>query len=779
MVSPSMSFMKGRSDKKGLILIELDKVLDDVKKNMLFPESESYINTDLVTADKEELEKRRSSFEFFLSRLEGGEADLDPFPSVSPILRNIRISHQDIDAPDIYSAALFLSSYFKSRRFLSDEFMPDENDELFVRDVFSYLDSQGGVNLSHPRIYPLIKEIEKKKDERSRYTLSFMKENAELVMSENPSFRDQRLLIPIRAEKKAQIKSYIHSSSSSGQTLYAEPFALVDLNNSVFLAEDRLRAEIMKIKHELSERLRYISPYIEKKVEEVKSFDFFYTFSLWIKKNRAEHVEISNTLSLIEARHPLLYEKAVPISITLEEKTKAIVFSGANAGGKTVSMKTIALLAAINQISTYIPASGKSKLPLFSFFLADIGDNQDILSDASTFSAHLKNIRYITEKADKNSLVLLDELGSGTDPKEGSAFSIATLEYLKRKARLTLISSHYSDVKNYAYVSEDIINASLAFDDKSGVSLYKIIAGLPGDSHALSAARRAGINSEIIKKAEELLKDNSAESVSLINSLISKSRSLDKKISQAENERRTLKFKKEALEKKIKENDDISYSLEKEGLKELNRLTDEIKRKLERLVMEIRTGGLDKEKIKSVKDFISSLDEEKEKVSSSVEKKRKEREEAEEEIIFSPGEPVFCGESRSKGKIIKKVRKNQYQVALENGLKLTLSSSLLTRRNQEKSTSVSFAVEKKNASYVVDYRGLSLAEAKEKLDEQIEAALYSNVSTFSIIHGFGDGILMRGLHEELKKNPHVSSYYFARPEDGGMGKTYVALDLDI
>lgn len=771
--------MKGRSDKKGLILIELDKVLDDVKKNMLFPESESYINTDLVTADKEELEKRRSSFEFFLSRLEGGEVDLDPFPSVSPILRNIRISHQDIDAPDIYSAALFLSSYFKSRRFLSDGFTPDENDELFVRDVFSYLDSQGGVNLSHPRIYPLVKEIEKKKDERSRYTLSFMKENAELVMSENPSFRDQRLLIPIRAEKKAQIKSYIHSSSSSGQTLYAEPFALVDLNNSVFLAEDRLRAEIMKIKHELSERLRYISPYIEKKVEEVKSFDFFYTFSLWIKKNRAEHVEISNTLSLIEARHPLLYEKAVPISIALEEKTKAIVFSGANAGGKTVSMKTIALLAAINQISTYIPASGKSKLPLFSFFLADIGDNQDILSDASTFSAHLKNIRYITEKADKNCLVLLDELGSGTDPKEGSAFSIATLEYLKRKARLTLISSHYSDVKNYAYVSEDIINASLAFDDKSGVSLYKIIAGLPGDSHALSAARRAGINSEIIKKAEDLLKDNSAESVSLINSLISKSRSLDKKISQAENERRTLKFKKEALEKKIKENDDISYSLEKEGLKELNRLTDEIKRKLERLVMEIRTGGLDKEKIKSVKDFISSLDEEKEKVSSSVEKKRKEREEAEEEIIFSPGEPVFCGESRSKGKIIKKVRKNQYQVALENGLKLTLSSSLLTRRNQEKSTSVSFAVEKKNASYVVDYRGLSLAEAKEKLDEQIEAALYSNVSTFSIIHGFGDGILMRGLHEELKKNPHVSSYYFARPEDGGMGKTYVALDLDI
>ena len=364
--------------------------------------------------------------------------------------------------------------------------------------------------------------------------------------------------------------------------------------------------------------------------------------------------------------------------------------------------------------------------------------------------------------------MLLDELGSGTDPKEGSAFSIATLEYLKRKARLTLISSHYSDVKNYAYVSEDIINASLAFDDKSGVSLYKIIAGLPGDSHALSAARRAGINSEIIKKAEELLKDNSAESVSLINS-----------ISQAENERRTLKFKKEALEKKIKENDDISYSLEKEGLKELNRLTDEIKKRLERLVMEIRTGELDKEKIKSVKDFISSLDEEKEKVSSSVEKKRKEREEAEEEIIFSPGEPVFCGESRSKGKIIKKVRKNQYQVALENGLKLTLSSSLLTRRNQEKSTSVSFAVEKKNASYVVDYRGLSLAEAKEKLDEQIEAALYSNVSTFSIIHGFGDGILMRGLHEELKKNPHVSSYYFARPEDGGMGKTYVALDLDI
>ena len=324
-----------------------------------------------------------------------------------------------------------------------------------------------------------------------------------------------------------------------------------------------------------------------------------------------------------------------------------------------------------------------------------------------------------------------------------------------------------------------VINASLAFDDKSGVSLYKIIAGLPGDSHALSAARRAGINSEIIKKAEELLKDNSAESVSLINSLISKSRSLDKKISQAENERRTLKFKKEALEKKIKENDDISYSLEKEGLKELNRLTDEIKKRLERLVMEIRTGELDKEKIKSVKDFISSLDEEKEKVSSSVEKKRKEREEAEEEIIFSPGEPVFCGESRSKGKIIKKVRKNQYQVALENGLKLTLSSSLLTRRNQEKSTSVSFAVEKKNASYVVDYRGLSLAEAKEKLDEQIEAALYSNVSTFSIIHGFGDGILMRGLHEELKKNPHVSSYYFARPEDGGMGKTYVALDLDI
>ena len=751
--------------------IELDLVLEKVRSFSLFKESEDYINFKSFTADKDVINDRYLKIERYMNLLESAN-DLNSFPSIFHIFSYARKSHQDIEGKDVFLIGLFLESYEKMLVFLDDgETLSEEDGKLKEEIIFS-LDQDGNVNENHPRLLVHKKALDAAKSRRSSYTASFMRDNRNILQGENPLFKDNRIVLPIKASERSKVKGYLQGSSQSGQTLFLESLDLINLNNDVLLAEERIKEEERKIKHELSEKVRAVLDEIYVMRKRAMDFDFHYAFSVWAKKNNARHVRNANNVDLINARHPLL-KKAVPINIKINENIKTVVFSGANAGGKTVTMKTIALLSALNQISGFTLADEVSTLPYFDNILTDIGDNQSILSDESTFSAHLKNISYCIKNTTENSLILLDELGSGTDPEEGAALALSILDYLSPRARLTLTSSHYSKVKNHAYTKEDMMNASMAFSDSTGLPLFKVIENIPGDSHAIDAAVRAHLPKEIIESARSVLSDRNESAASLISSLIKKSRTLDRKMTEAELERRYAQKEKDDLEERLREIEKEKRELEKEGLKEISSFLKDSRRTLETLIKDITTGKLDKNKIKKAKDFMEYVQKKEESVKKSVEEKEETDEPLKE---FDVGENVLCGGSRVKGQILEKNKKS-YTVILDSGLKLTLSAKDIYKREGEKKVTIEKAISavNKKAEYEMDLRGLRGDEAIEKIEDQIEACTLTGLSSFSIIHGLGDGRLMKRIHEYLKTNNNVKNYYFARPEDGGMGKTYVDL----
>ncbi len=757
---------------------ELDLVLSSIASYALSEEGKKEINSSKVTTDLEELERRYLKIDSLINRLEGAEP-LDTFPSLSNLFKFVSSSHSDIPSVDIYKCGEFLHSYFVLLHFLEKDSDIDSRDRELERNILSSLNSEGEVRPEHPRLKPLIKKRDEIKNDRYRFSLSFISSNRTIVQNDNPIYRNERVVIPIHSTEKKSGEYYISGQSGSGNTTFVEPFELVDLNNKVVLAEERIRIEKIKIVHELSDAVRRIIKSLKEKEKEVIDFDFHYVFALWCRRVKACHVTISSSLNLIEARHPLLLNKAVPITVVLDENTRTLVLSGANAGGKTVTMKTVALLSLLNQICTFIPASSLSTLPIFSSVLTDIGDMQSIKDEQSTFSSHMKNIAYIVRNADENSLVILDELGSGTDPEEGSVLSLSILKHLSKKAKLTICTSHYNQVKNFAYTENNMVNASMEFDTKTSLPTFKVLSGIPGDSHALSTAKRSGILKEIIDDAYSMLGEGKESSAQIITSLLSKSRTLDRKMSEIDREKRLLQQKIKELEEKEKELKSELLLVKRDGYKDLNDYLSSSRKELENLVRMVKTGEINKEKTKKVKSFISKIEDEKKKIEEEIEREEESEEDINNDKPFSIGDDVLCGKGKTRGKIVGKKGK-LFTVSFENGLKMNISgeSMVHAKRESTKATITPFFSSERKAKYELDVRGLTLIEVERVLDDQIESMILSSLSSFTIIHGYGDGILQRGVHEYLKRNKLVSDYRFALPEDGGMGKTYVFMKKD-
>ena len=761
-------------EKRAIENIELDKVLNDIALNALSSEGRAMICADAISDDESIIEHRYETVDTYMNYLDGA-SPLSPFPDLSSIFHEAESSHRDLSGLCIRDAGEYLNSYFIVMEFLKRSEDVHEEDRVLSSDILSSLDSDGSVTENHPRLLPLIKAREEFRRARLSFSEHYIAKNRSFVQNSNPLYKNERVVIPVRSDQRLEDECYISGQSQSGATLFAEPFELVELNNKVVLAEERIRTEKLKIIHDLSERVRLFVPILSKLSRFIAEFDFHYSLALWARKNKAAHPQLGSSLSMLDARHPLLGKKAVPITIKLENQTKVLVLSGANAGGKTVTMKTIALNAALFQLSGFALLNELSSMVIFSQILTDIGDGQSIADSASTFSSHMGNISDIMRKSDSHTLVLLDELGSGTDPEEGAALSVAILKYLAVHSFLTLTTSHYGAVKNYAYSAADMTNASMEFDERSGRPTYRVLEGIPGDSYAIAAAKRALMPKQVIADAESILGNDRTTSASIITGLLSKSRTLDRKITEAEIRRKTAEEKERIASEREEKLERKMLELEKSGYKELNEYIKESRSELEKLLKNGR-NGIEKDKANRVRghlDNVVAKRDEIEKHISMVEDKYDEK----DAKSFSIGDDVLCSDAKMPGRIIEDRGRGRYFVALENGLRMEIKSQYLIKAPSRIKAEVSHYNSAKKAEYEMDLRGLTLAEALKRLDDQIEASILNNLSSFSIIHGYGDGILSRGIHDYLKKRREVSDYRFALPEDGGMGKTYVMLNL--
>jgi DNA mismatch repair protein MutS2 len=656
-------------------------------------------------------------------------------------------------------------------------------------EIFKVIDRDGNLRdipalrAIRRRIGSLEKEL---KNAVSRYSAN--EEYKRMLQSPLPSQRDGRTVLAVKANFRGRIRGIVHEVSSSGQTVFVEPLDVVEKNNEILLEKRNLDAEIQKIMRELTEKISVFSESLKQfhlTIIELECLRARARYSAAVKGHFAKAGE--GDLILKQARHPLL-KKAVPVNIEMKNSTRTLIITGPNTGGKTVALKTLGLFAMMNQSALALPLEEGSVLPFFDGIYADIGDEQSINQSLSTFSAHITNISAITACATENSLVLLDELGSGTDPEEGGAIAMAILDFLIEKKSRMIITTHHGILKNYGYTRQGVENASVEFDARTLSPTYRIINGVPGESRALDIAAANGLEREIVEKARRYIDEEKSDISALITGLEQKHRELagiEQKSAMEQNRLKEEIRKADLKELQLRQKE---AELKRQSLDSLQIFLRESRKTLENLVRELKEGEVDREKTLKVKEFLNDLARNVENEKDSLDNEEKAireqflKKENSSPAVLAPGMEVFAGPSKQRGVIVRADKKTgdcRSWIVKTGSLKMSFNETdLIPASPAETNNSPSWAAEygaSGEASLELKLLGLRLEEAVEALRRQIEAASICGLKTFSVIHGKGSGILQKGIHDYLKNDPAVEDYYFSRPELGGFGRTEVVL----
>ena len=786
--------------RKTITDLGLDLVLQNISALSLSEEGRNAVRNAVPIADPQVWRKRQEEVSQAVSALtEAADKELyvSAFPDIRPVFQALLADPSArLDGPLIYSVAEYIQSARALRCVLTC--VPGAPEEVISpldyvltdleNTIFSILESPGRVRENYPTVRALRDKAEQKRAERSQFASSYMSSNSALMNSDSPVLRDGRVVLPVNNDSKSRVDGYVQGMSQTGATVFMEPFRLVDMNNAVNLANQEIEIEIARLLAKLSSMIREAEQSLRILSSQVAFADFLYTFATWIRQSSCSRVlEAEDCVcNLIKARHPLLKEKCVPIDFKVEQGTKAVVLTGPNAGGKTVTMNTVGLFSLLNQICGYVPASDGSSLAIFDRVFTDMGDDQSIENSLSTFSGHLRNIGSVLRNLTERSLVILDELGSGTDPQEGAALARSVLEFCTKKAMLTLTTSHHGVLKQYAYSSKSVQNASMEFDEKTLEPTFRVISGLPGESHAIDTAFRMHLPKSVVYNARKYMGKEAVRISSIIRSLEQKEREADLERQEIDLRLREIKNREKELEAEERRLKAYENRVRKDELRDFDDYVSASRRRLEELVKELREGEITREKTLKVKQHILELEKQRKGIETDIEQREKELDAMDEaelqalagNVELKEGMDVLCGPYRREGVIVRKEKDGRWQVAIGQ-LRFTFKESEITVPvNRAYKAAVLYdagTVKSVMPKPTIDVRGFRLEEALEEIDNQIEACCVHGLDNFSIIHGYGNGILSTGIHAHLKTHGAVQSYFFAHPEDGGQGKTYVRL----
>jgi DNA mismatch repair protein MutS2 len=607
------------------------------------------------------------------------------------------------------------------------------------------------------------------------------------------------MVLAVKANFRNRIRGIVHEVSSTGQTVFVEPEEVVEKNNRLLLEKRRLESEIRRILREMTGRLSAFREDLHQLHRGILYLETIRARARYGFETRGNFAgeDPSGGLVLKQARHPLLGPGAVPLDFTLAPGKRTVIITGPNTGGKTAALKTVGLLALMNQSGLPLPAGEGSSLPVFEGVYADIGDEQSLSQSLSTFSAHMTNIGDIISRAGEGSLVLLDELGSGTDPEEGSAIAMAILDHFIETKTCLITTTHHGILKNYGYTREGVENASMEFDSRTLSPTFRIIMGIPGESRAVEIAERNGLAPDIVAKARTYLAEEQADISALLKGLREKRREFDAAALAGKKEEERLREerrKADLRELRLKQKE---LQLKAEGAGSLRRLLEESRKTLENLVRELKEGELSREKTLKVKEFLSGLEATVREENGALEREedllaeeRRRLENADQtrtppaaDTPLVAGTEVLAGGRR--GRVLRLDKKaagtKGAQWIVEIGsLRMSFPETelaALAPSNEEPKPLIARPdlASPTAAQMEISLRGMRLEEALEALRRQVDAAVLAGLGSFAVIHGKGDGILQKGVHNYLKNDKAVADYYFSRPEMGGFGRTEVVL----
>lgn len=723
-----------------------------------------------------------------------GQLPLTDFQDVKPSTKRLSVK-ANLNAQEFGNILLILSLASEINGFLEDldedidlSAIDEILDKLVVPDtLFNQLkksvDFDGEVlDGASSALARIRHDIKSNEEEIKNKMDSYTKGNSSKYLSEQiVTIRDDRYVIPVKQEYRGKFGGVVHDQSASGQTLFVVPEAVLNLNNRQQNLMAQERQEIRNILKHLSSMAREDIKNLNEIAFSLSELDFLQAKAKLAKEMKATEPSLSydNSLYLRKARHPLIDpEKVVPNDIYLGEEFDTMLITGPNTGGKTITLKTAGLIQLMAQSGLFIPAEENSKVGVFKQVYADIGDEQSIEQSLSTFSSHINDIIAIMKNVNDQTLVLIDEIGAGTDPEEGASLAISILDFLRKKDAKIMVTTHYPELKLYGYNRERTTNASMEFDLKTLSPTYRLQIGIPGHSNAFAIARRLGMREDVVKNAQKLMKDEDSD----INNMIERLNEQTKAATSARSRLETSLDRSQKLEKKLQDALDwynqrvqkqLDFAQERanEIVAKRRKKADQI---IERLENERKNGVQIKEnKIIDAKGELNSLERQAQNLANNKVLQREKR-----RHNVSVGDKVKVLSYGQTGTITKKLSDHDYEVQM-GIMKVKVSDRDVEKidapKKQTPHVRATSALRRSTARSELDLRGQRYDEAMTNLDRYFDSVLLAGLDVVTIIHGIGTGAIRTGVWQYLRSNRHVKSFNYAPANQGGNGATIVQL----
>jgi DNA mismatch repair protein MutS2 len=638
-----------------------------------------------------------------------------------------------------------------------------------------------------PRLTGIRREMSKLRQEIEKRLGELLHSGNEVFQDRFFTLRNDRYCVPVKASSQSLVQGIIHDQSGSGQTVFVEPLEFLGSNNRIARLKSEEREEILRILRELTERLATRRDELDEMFATLVFFDVLNAKMRFCRKYRATRPEIvpDGRLELIDARHPLLHPDCVPLTVSLTREQGALIITGPNGGGKTVALKTVGNSCLLLQTGCYILADEQSKLPIFTEILTDIGESQSIENHLSTFTAHITSLTHIFNHAGNRALVLIDEIGVGTDPVEGSALAIAVLKAFLRKGALSVVTSHYDSLKQAAFQTPGFVNAAMEFDYDAFRPTFRFIQGIAGRSNALLVSKTFGLPEEILQEMSRLLEGHGGDEGRLLEAL-------ERERARAEKLRVSWEQKNRELSWKLQEQREIMARLDtfrrtrrdelietfegtlKDRIKEIEKLIHGFREKL--------TTGSSSEDLAAVRSVHQQA---RQAVADVAARAAAIGSEPDAAAATTPaklevGDLVHWLGGNSRG-VIESIDDERVRAQVDfdgKVLNIALTELRLAESSERRRSGPTGRVTA-SAPLVrseIDLRGMRVEEALEKAEVFLKLAAANRIGRAFLIHGKGTGALQRAVHEYLKRSPYRNKFRFGRYGEGDMGVTVVVFD---
>ncbi len=802
---------------QALLILEFDKLKELLLQKTRTPLGAALAESLAISASETEIvHELRLVSEAVVYLREGTALDVNDLPDPRPALGKLNVADVNLEPFEILNLLRLISVSMGLRETFHVELekfpLVREITETIpnLRALYQRLRGRISPNgevedFASPELREVRFQISKLRSQIQRSLENILKraQEAHALQDEFITIRNERYVIPIRNDNRGAVAGVVHGMSSSGQTAFVEPIETIGLNNELVRLRELEQVEITKVLFSITEELREERGALLAMAEAVGRIDFIAAKArLAIAQDAVEpQVNSSGLLLLKDARHPLLENNLkslnlpiVPISLELDAASRVMVVSGPNAGGKTVVLKTAGLISLMAQAGLHVPAV-EADLPIFQQVHADIGDHQSIAANLSTFTAHIQNIRGISDELMSPALILLDEVGTGTDPEEGSALGVAMVDYFRERGAHVIVTTHYSGLKMYATNTPGVINASVEFDERTLKPTYRLLTGLAGSSSGIEIARRFGLPKAITERAAERVKTASAEAAEYLGRLKDQFDHHRRLVAALDEERAVVAEKYAKLELEFLQKE---KAREKEFRAELQKVVDEFIARAEKFAATIEDAAnarkVRKEIDKRVVEMKAAASSESRKMhqrragadSVSPEDFSREIEETVADVDFQAGDRVRVLSLNQEGviesvgdaEIVVQVGALRFREQREN-------LRLVERKTEPKKKAQAVAGLPKGVSVTLQEQpsigselnviGKTVNEATEATDKFLDAAYLDNYDRVRIVHGVGMGALKRAIADLLSGHPHVAKFHPAAPNEGGAGATVVEL----